>query len=143
LECKTYVKELKLRTHQRFEVIRITPYVEEAVRDSGIVNGIVNVFVPHATAAIIVNEYEPRVTSDYLEWVKKYIPPDAPWKHNEIDNNAHAHIASAIIGPSRSFPVVNSRILRGTWQEIMLLELDGPRVQRRVIIEVLGTSLSH
>ncbi len=132
-----YSEEFYVSTKNRFEVVNISSKVEEVVRKSGISNGIALVFLPHATAALIANEYEPRIVSDYIEWVKKNIPPDAPWRHNEIDNNAHAHIASAIIESSRIFPVINGRLVRGTWQEIMLLELDGPR-NRRVVVQVLG-----
>jgi len=136
--CATYVRELSYRTTQRFQVIRITSDVEGVVRESGIENGLVGIYAPHATAAIIINEYEPRIVSDYIEWVTKTIPPNASWRHNEIDDNAHAHIASAIIGTSRVLPLVNGRLVRGTWQEIMLLELDGPRYRRRVVVHVVG-----
>ena len=136
-ECRSYSEEFYVSTSKRFEVIRITDRVEEVVRKSGIRNGLVLVYLPHATAALIANEYEPRIVSDYIEWVMKNIPPDAPWRHNEIDDNAHAHIASAIISSSRTFPLINGRVIRGTWQEILILELDGPR-SRRVIVQVLG-----
>jgi secondary thiamine-phosphate synthase enzyme len=130
-------EEFTVRTSERFQVIDITARVEEAVRKSGIRNGIAMVFVPHATAAIILNEYEPRIVSDYIELVKQVFKPDYPWRHNEIDNNAHAHLASALIGPSRCMPVIDGVLVRGTWQNILLVELDGPRT-RRVIVQVVG-----
>ena len=133
-----FFKEFTISTSRRFQVINITRYVEEAVHESGIRNGICLVFVPHATAAIIANEYEPNIVSDYIELVKQVFKPDYGWMHNRIDNNAHAHLASALIGPSRMFPVREGRIVRGTWQEILLVELDGPRSHRRVIVEVMG-----
>ena len=136
--CKVYTKVLKVSSDRRFQVIKITSLVEKVVLESGIKEGLVHVFVPHATAAVITNEYEPRIVDDYIEWVVKNIPPNYRWRHNEIDNNAHAHIASALIGPSRTFPVANNGLVRGTWQEIMLLELDGPRSARKVVVEVIG-----
>ncbi len=135
---KVFFKEFTISTSERFQVINITSYVEEAVKESGIRNGICLVFVPHATAAIIANEYEPNIVSDYIELVRQVFKPDYAWRHNRIDNNAHAHLASAVIGPSRIFPVREGRIVRGTWQEILLVELDGPRPRRRVIVEVMG-----
>ncbi len=135
---KVFFKEFTISTSERFQVINITSYVEEAVKESGIRNGICLVFVPHATAAIIANEYEPNIVSDYIELIRQVFKPDYEWKHNRIDNNAHAHLASAVIGPSRIFPVREGRIVRGTWQEILLVELDGPRPRRRVIVEVMG-----
>ncbi|BEP17698.1 secondary thiamine-phosphate synthase enzyme YjbQ [Pyrofollis japonicus] len=135
---KTFFKEIVINTSKRLEAINITRYVEEAVRESGIQNGICLVFAPHATAAIIANEFEPGLIDDYIEFIKQVFKPDYRWKHNLIDNNAHAHLASAVIGPSRIFPVKDGRLVRGTWQEIILLELDGPRSSRRIIVEVLG-----
>ena len=133
-----FFKEFTISTSERFQVINITSYVEGAVEESGIKNGICLVFVPHATAAIIANEYEPNIVSDYIELIRQVFKPDYGWRHNRIDNNAHAHLASAVIGPSRIFPVREGRIVRGTWQEILLVELDGPRPRRRVIVEVMG-----
>jgi secondary thiamine-phosphate synthase enzyme len=137
--CSVYTKRVTISTSSRFEVVRITDYVESAVDESGIKDGLVIIHVPHATAAIIANEYEPRIIQDYIAWIKKAVPPGAGWKHDMIDDNAHAHIASAFIGATRTFPVVNGGIMRGTWQEIMLLELDGPRARRNIIIQVMGT----
>ncbi len=118
--------------------MRITDEVIKAVKESGIKNGLVMVFVPHATAAVIANEYEHNIVHDYIAWIKRYVPPSGGWRHNMIDDNAHAHIASSIIGPSRTFPIVNGRVIRGTWQEVMIFELDGPRYRREVIIQVIG-----
>lgn len=136
--CNVYTRKFSVSSRKEFEVIPITEYVYEVVRESGIKEGMVHVFVPHATAAIIANEYEPRIVRDYIKWIERYVPKEAGWQHNLIDNNAHAHIASALIGPSRTFPVVNGELVRGTWQEIMLLELDGPRSRRSVIVQVIG-----
>ena len=137
-EFKVFSKTLTYSTKRRFEVIRITDDVEEVVAKSGIRNGLVIVYVPHATAAVIVNEFEPRIAEDYISWLRRFFPPGAGWRHDEIDDNAHAHLASAMIGSSRLFPLINGRIVRGTWQEILLVELDGPRTTRRVVVEVLG-----
>jgi len=75
---------------------------------------------------------------DILTKIKEFVEPDRRWNHNLIDDNAHAHIGSAIIGADRVFPVRNGELIRGTWQNIFLVELDGPRRERKVIVEVLG-----
>ena len=137
-EFKVFSKVLTYATRRRFEVLCITDDVEKVVAESGIRNGLVLVYVPHATAAVIVNEFEPRIAEDYISWLRKFFPPGAGWRHDEIDDNAHAHLASAMIGSSRIFPLIDGRIVRGTWQEILLVELDGPRSVRRVVVEVLG-----
>lgn len=134
---RVFVEEFRVSTSSRFEVVDITSMVESIVSRSGVRNGLCLVFVPHATAAIIANEAEPGLMQDYIDLIKELFKPDAPWRHNRIDDNAHAHLASAVIGPSRVFPVIDGRCVRGTWQNIMLVEMDGPR-SRRVVVEVIG-----
>uniref|UniRef100_A0A7J3ZKK5 YjbQ family protein n=1 Tax=Fervidicoccus fontis TaxID=683846 RepID=A0A7J3ZKK5_9CREN len=132
-----YFKEFTVRTSGRVEVINVTHLVEEAVLESRVKNGICLVHAPHATAAIVLNEDEPGLKKDILHWIEKHIPFNGTWEHNRVDDNAAAHIASAVIGSARAVPIVNGRIARGTWQEFLLVELDGPR-SRRVLVVVLG-----
>ncbi|AEM39267.1 protein of unknown function UPF0047 [Pyrolobus fumarii 1A] len=134
---RIFFKEIRVSTSSRFEIIDITDRVEEVVHKSGICNGMVLVFAPHATAAIIANENEPGLVEDLLTLIREIFQPERAWRHNRIDDNAHAHLASAFIGASRVFPVKDCRVVRGTWQNIMLVEMDGPRT-RRVIVEVMG-----
>ena len=75
---------------------------------------------------------------DILNKVKEMFPPSAGYLHDRIDDNASGHIASALIGASRTFPIDDSRLVRGTWQNIFLLELDGPRTRRAVSVHVIG-----
>ncbi|MEM3163574.1 MAG: secondary thiamine-phosphate synthase enzyme YjbQ [Desulfurococcaceae archaeon] len=135
---KVFFHEVPITTSRRIQLIDITHHVEEAVRRSGIANGVCIVFAPHATAAIVVNEHEEGLMHDIVSKIEEIIEPERSWRHNIIDDNAHAHIGSAIIGSERIFPVRNGRIIRGTWQNIFLVELDGPRRDRNVVIEVLG-----
>ncbi len=134
---KVFFKELTVSTHKRREVVDITRLVEEAVAESGIENGICLIHAPHATAAIVLNEAEPGLMKDLEDCIEKLIPWDGGWRHNMIDDNAAAHLASAMIGAERILPVRNGRLVRGTWQNVLLVELDGPRV-RRVVVEVMG-----
>jgi secondary thiamine-phosphate synthase enzyme len=133
-----YRKELSYKSSKLIEFIDITWDVEKIVRESGIKDGIVNVFVPHATAAIIANENENGLINDYTRLIRELFRPGGDWMHNRIDNNAHAHLAAGFLGADKSFPVVNGRLVRGTWQNIFLVELDGPRSMRRVIVTVMG-----
>ncbi len=136
--CRVYVGEIVLSTSRRFQLVDITGRVEDIVSKSGVRNGMCLVYAPHATAAIIANEHEPGLMDDILDEVRRLFPPNEPWRHNRIDDNAHAHLGSAIIGASRIFPVINGRLVRGTWQNIFLVEMDGPRSRRRVVVEVMG-----
>lgn len=92
-------------------------------------------FVPHATAAVTINENaDPNIGEDLQEALGKLIP-EGIWRHDRIDDNAAAHIKAAIIGPSETVPVKNGKLVLGTWQSIMLMEFDGPR-ERRVIVQL-------
>lgn len=136
---KVYTREIILSTNKKFQLIDITYEVEKIVEESGVRNGIVLVFAPHATAAIVANEHESGLMEDILTKIKELTEPgSSKWKHNLIDDNAHAHIGSAIIGADRVFPVINGRLIRGTWQNIFLVEMDGPRSRRHVIVTVMG-----
>ncbi|MET1101965.1 MAG: secondary thiamine-phosphate synthase enzyme YjbQ [Pyrodictiaceae archaeon] len=134
---KVFIKEYNISTSKQLQVIDVTDKVEEAVSESRVSKGFAVIHVPHATAAIIINEYEPHIVEDYLTIIKELFRPGHPWRHNIIDSNAHAHLASVFLGSSKILPLWNGRLVRGTWQNIMLVELDGPR-SRRLIVEVLG-----
>ena len=135
---KVYLRELNFSTDSRYELVDITLEVEKIVKESGIKDGICLVFAPHATAAIIANEHEKGLISDILSKIQEEYPRDGRWLHNRIDDNAAAHIASALIGSARTFPVKGGHLIRGTWQNIFLVEMDGPRGRRRVVVEVIG-----
>jgi len=136
---KVYTREIVLSTSKKFQLIDITYEVEKIVEESGVRNGIVLVFAPHATAAIIANEHESGLIEDIITKIKELTEPgSSKWKHNLIDDNAHAHIGSALIGADKVFPIINGRLVRGTWQNIFLVEMDGPRARRHVLVTVLG-----
>jgi secondary thiamine-phosphate synthase enzyme len=131
------VAEFVLRTQRTQEMVDITQRVAEAVRQSGVADGICLVYVPHATAAVAINENaDPNVCEDILEALGRLIP-EGRWRHDRIDHNAAAHIKATILGPSETVPVRGGRLRLGTWQSLMLVELDGPR-ERTVIVEVQG-----
>lgn len=132
------IKEITLSTEERLQLIDITREVEAIVRESGVQDGLCLVFAPHATAAIIANEHEGGLMADILRKLSEDYPGDGRWLHNRIDDNASAHLASAFIGSSRIFPVRGNRLVRGTWQNIFLVELDGPRSYRRIVVEIIG-----
>jgi secondary thiamine-phosphate synthase enzyme len=136
---KVYTREIVFSTEKQFQLVDITYEVERIVEESGVKNGIALVFAPHATAAIIANEHESGLIEDIITKIKELTEPgSSEWKHNIIDDNAHAHLGSALIGADRVFPVINGRLVRGTWQNIFLVEMDGPRSRRHVIVTVVG-----
>jgi len=134
---KVFQEEFEVLTKKRIEVIDITEKVESIVEKSKIKNGICQIFLPHATSAIILEENEEGLISDIENYIKKNFPSNADYEHNKVDDNADSHLASGFIGQSRSYPIKNGEILRGTWQRPLLLELDGPR-RRKVFITIIG-----
>ena len=127
--------EFHVRTTRKCELVDITRQVAEIVRQAHLPEAICSVYVTHATAAVVINENEhPNVCLDVLDALDKLIP-EGVWRHDRVDNNAAAHIKSAILGPGETLPVRDGQLVLGTWQAIMLVELDGPR-DRRVVVTV-------
>ena len=127
--------EFNIRTRKKQEMVDVTGRLADLVKQSGISDGICLVYVPHATAAVVINENaDPNVCEDILEALANLIP-EGRWRHDRIDNNAAAHIQATLLGPSQAVPVRGGRLRLGTWQSVMLVELDGPR-ERSVIVEV-------
>ncbi len=135
---RAFTKELVYSTSSDVELVDVTRDVERAVAESGVLNGICLVSVPHATAAILANEHEEGLLRDIVRKLRELFPRGMGYMHDRVDDNAHAHLAAALIGNSRAFPVSGGRIVRGTWQNIFLVELDGPRTARRVVVAVVG-----
>ena len=135
---KNFIRTITLSTREKYQLIDLTESIEEIVSDSQIAKGLCLVHAAHATAAMICNEHENGLIHDILNKVKEIFPPSAGYLHDRIDDNASGHIASALIGASRTFPIDEGRLVRGTWQNIFLLELDGPRTRRTVNVHIIG-----
>jgi len=134
---KASFREIEISTDRRRQLVDITDSVEKTVRESGVENGICLVHTLHSTTAIVINEHESGLMNDILAKIATDYPPRVGWHHDRVDDNADAHLASAFTGPSRALPVRAKRLVRGTWQNIFFLELDGPRAGRRILVEVL------
>ncbi len=135
MELKIY--EFEIESNNRLEIINITSKVEKIVRESGIKDGFCLVFLPHATATILLNEDEPRIRDDYKRFIEETFKKEG-YKHDLIDSNAYAHVCSAFTKAFAMIPIKDSKLYRGTWQEILLAELDGPR-RRKVFVLILGS----
>lgn len=135
---KTFAKALTVSTREKYQLIDLTRSIEEIVSASKVETGLCLVHASHATAAIICNENESGLVQDILRKVREIFPPGAGYLHDRIDDNASSHVASALIGASQTFPVEDGRLVRGTWQNIFLLELDGPRTRRVVNVHIVG-----
>ena len=128
---KTYI----FSTKGEIEFIDLTSKVQEAVSDSGIVNGIVHVFAPHATGVIILTEDDPALLDDIREFLQEIAPRNKNYSH---PSNAHAHLRSVLLPPDRTLPVVSGRVEFGTWQSLLFVETDVHPRRRTVIVQVMG-----
>ncbi|MFN4046077.1 MAG: secondary thiamine-phosphate synthase enzyme YjbQ [Acidilobaceae archaeon] len=128
---------IRVSTKSTFEVVDITGHVETWVEASNLKNGILLAYIPHTTAALAVNENERGLKEDIINFLKELTKPEKDWRHNLVDVNAHAHLANIIVGNDRIIPVVKGKPAMGTWQRILLIELDGPR-ERTVKLIYIG-----
>jgi secondary thiamine-phosphate synthase enzyme len=126
--------ELGVSSSFRLQFIDITGEVRKVVKESGCVDGICHMYVPHTTAAVTVNEgADPDVSRDIMDQLEKIAPSGARYRHTE--GNADAHIRSTLVGVSQVVPVRGGDLVLGTWQSVFFCEFDGPR-KRRVLVTV-------
>ncbi len=128
---------VELTTSQRVEIHDITHGVESVLKNSGISEGLLNIYSRHSTSGVVINENESGLVKDFQLALQKLVPEGTGYQHDRIDNNADSHIRGFIIGGSQTIPVENGRLMLGTWQSIFFVELDGPR-QRKITVTVMG-----
>jgi len=135
--CGMYKKIFELRTPCRAAMLNVTASVETGIRESGVTDGLVTVYVPHTTAGITINENaDPDVIHDVLEALDRAVPWQQDfYRHGE--GNSAAHVKSSLVGCTVSIPVIEGRMPLGTWQSIFFCEFDGPRT-RRICVTVMA-----
>ena len=131
-------KTITIATRQREVLVDITEQVKSVVDDSGVRDGLVNVYAQGATAAIMIQEnWDDSVQTDVVNLLRKMIPKGV-WLHDAQDGNGDAHLKSGLVGPSESIPIIDGKPALSTWQNIFFCEFDGPRSERRIVVTVLG-----
>ena len=132
---RVFTSTFSFETRGEVDFVDITHHIEEIVRESGIRNGIAVVFAPHATGAIIINENDPSLLEDLRDILERIIPRHAEYRHPV---NAHSHLRSILMEPSKVFPVIGGSLALGTWQSVVWVEVDTHPRTRKVIVTVLG-----
>ncbi len=126
---------LNVTSRRVSEMIEITSEVRNAVRQSGVRDGMVQLFVPHTTAAVTINENaDPDVVHDMLKALGKVVPSEDDYLH--VEGNSAAHLKSSFFGASELVPLEEGELALGTWQGIYFCEFDGPR-NRRLLVNIL------
>ena len=119
---------LSIQTSRRTELKNVTAEIEAVVRESGCVDGVCHVYVPHTTAGVLINEGDdPAVARDIEATLDRLIPHRGNCEHAE--GNSDSHIKTALVGSSETVPIENGRLALGRWQAIFLAEFDGPRTR--------------
>jgi secondary thiamine-phosphate synthase enzyme len=126
---------IEVATSQKHQVIDITDEISQKVPNE---TGLVNVFIKHTTAAVTTADLDPGTDKDFLDFLQSLVP-DINWRHPHDPSHAPDHLLSALIGPALSVPVEKGKLQLGSWQRIILVELDGPR-QRDIILSFIEAS---
>lgn len=130
---------IQVSTSKHNTLVDITSKVDTIVKSSGIVSGMINVYVQGATAGIMIQEnWDDSVQNDVISLFQKLVPPGI-WEHDAQDNNGDSHLKAGIVGPSETIPVINGKMGLSTWQNIFLCEFDGPRNERRIVVTIIET----
>lgn len=132
---KVYNITYSFSTKGEIEFVDLTDKVQETVSRSGIRNGIVHVFAPHATGVLILTENEYGLLNDIRALLERLVPKGAGYMH---PSNAHSHLRSVLLPPDKTLPVVDGRVEFGTWQSLVFVETDVHPRRRTVIIQVIG-----
>lgn len=127
---------MEIQTSNRTELIDITDQVRDTVRKSGIKDGVCVISTRHTTSGVIINENERGLKRDILDMLEVLVPENKNYVHNQIDNNADAHLRAILLGMSAVVPIENGHLVLGTWQSIFFVELDGPRT-RNVNVKIM------
>jgi secondary thiamine-phosphate synthase enzyme len=137
---KSHRQELWFNTPSRRAFVNITPQVEEALRESGIQEGLVLVNAMHISASVFINDDEPGLHHDYEVWLEKLAPhePIDQYRHNDTgEDNADAHIKRQVMGREVVIAVTSGKLDFGPWEQIFYGEFDGMR-KKRVLVKIIG-----
>jgi secondary thiamine-phosphate synthase enzyme len=126
------MKQLTVATKQKRQVVDITDRLTDYLSAG---NGVLSVFIQHTTAALTTADLDPGTDLDFLDFLEAIVP-DRKWRHPHNPAHAPDHLLASVIGPQVSVPYADGKLLLGTWQRVILVELDGPR-ERTVTITLL------
>jgi secondary thiamine-phosphate synthase enzyme len=137
----TYRETIRIETKPGVQAIDLTDRVEAAVGKSRVRDGLVCIFTPSSTSAIVTNEFEPGLMNeDIPNALERLFPQNMGYGHERRwhDGNGHSHVRATFLGPSLTIPVVDGRAALGTWQQVAFLELDNKPRHRDVLVQVVG-----
>ncbi|MBN2057796.1 MAG: YjbQ family protein [Candidatus Saganbacteria bacterium] len=135
---KTYTDYLYFTTKQEREIVNITHEIEQAVKRSGVKEGLVLVNSMHITSSVFINDEESGLKQDFLKWLEKIAPARLDYKHHQTgETNADAHLKRTIMGREVVVAITKGALDFGPWEQIFYGEFDGRR-KKRVLVKVIG-----
>ncbi len=137
---KIISEEIQIDTRGEGDMVDITDHLTEILSRTGLKNGQLTTFVPGSTAALTTIEYEPGLKKDFPSALERLVPHNIPYEHDKTwhDGNGHSHVRASIVGPSLTIPFSNGRLILGTWQQVVLVEMDIHSRSRRLFIQIIG-----
>ena len=137
----TLTRTLEIRTEGDDDILDVTPELQALVAESEITTGQLTAMVVGSTAALTTIEYEPGlVRHDIAAALERIAPRDGHYEHEKMwhDDNGHSHVRASLIGPSLALPIVQSTLPLGTWQQVVLVDLDTRPRERRIVVNLVG-----
>ena len=133
-------KTIKVKTKGQDDIINITEQASKGLEASNLKNGTVTIFVSGSTASLTTIEFEPGLISDFPKMLERVAPQNIEYGHEKMwhDGNGHSHVRASLIGPSLTVPFCNGELTLGTWQQIVLLELDTRSRERSLVLQISG-----
>ena len=132
---------LRLTMQGNTQIENMTKSVADALEGTGLLAGIVTVFVKHTTASVMIIEDEPGIRADTVTFWDRVVPADPAWQHNTRnagEDNGHSHLRGQLQGPSVTIPFLDGAMLLGTWQQIVVVDFDTRSRTRELIIQIMG-----
>jgi secondary thiamine-phosphate synthase enzyme len=122
------------------DMIDLTQSTSKAVQETDVKDGIVTIFVEGSTAAVTTIEYEPGLRTDFPKMLSRIVPENIEYEHDKTwhDGNGHSHVRASLVGPSLTIPFKDNRLLLGTWQQIVVIEMDIRQRKRQIILQIMG-----
>jgi secondary thiamine-phosphate synthase enzyme len=135
-----YSDQINIKTDGEVDIIDITREIQNSIDKSKLKDGIICIFVPGSTGTLTTIEYEPGLMKDLPLALEKIAPKGIYYNHHETwhDDNGHSHVRASLMGPSITVPFRNKKLIHGTWQQIVFVELDTSPRNREIIVQIVG-----
>lgn len=136
----TFSESILINTSGYCDIIDVTPQLLSILKVSMIANGLVTLFCPGSTGTLTTIEYESGVLQDLKEALERIAPSSIPYRHDERwgDGNGFSHVRAALMKPSLTIPVVESKLMLGTWQQVVFIDFDNRERRREIILQIMG-----